>query len=141
MSTVTSTAVIGWQPKAIHAGVNVAYAKYSTAASLTAASVVQMVKVPDGAIIVDGWAQSPADAFKVNVGDAANPDRYISTAQSSAAVELHRFDEPLGMGYKISVTDAAILKWDTIDILVGSAACTGTLELCVQYYMDKDDNG
>ncbi len=139
MSTVTSTAVTNWQPRTVYAGLNTVYAK--ALVTVTAGSIVQMVKVPDGAVIVDGWAQSPADAFKLSVGDGGDPDRFISTAQSSAAVELHRFDEPLGMGFKVSVTDAAIQKWDTIDILVGSASCTGTLELCVTYYMDKFDNG
>jgi hypothetical protein len=138
MSTVTSTAVQNWQPKAVHAGLNTVYAK--ALVTVTAGSIVQMLKIPDGAVIVDGWAQSPADAFKLSVGDGGDPDRFISTAQSSAAVELHRFDEPLGMGYKYSVSDDAIVKYDTIDILVGSASCTGTLELCVTYYMNKDDN-
>jgi hypothetical protein len=139
MSTVTSTAVVSRVPKAIHGGLNCVYARKLV--SVTAGSIVQMLKVPDGAVIVDGWAQSPADAFKISVGDGGDPDRFISTAQSTAAVEIHRFDAGTGLGYKYSLSDDAIQKWDTIDILVGSASCTGTLELCVTYYLDKSDNG
>jgi len=140
MSTVTSTAVTNWTPKSVHAGVNAVFATYTTTSSLTAASVVQMLKIPDGARVVGGFATSPADAFKLSVGDGDNPDRYLVTAQSSAALETHQFAANGGLGYKFSVSDDAIVKFDTVDILVGSAACTGVLGLCIQYYMDKDDN-
>lgn len=136
MSTVTASAVVKNEPRAIHAGLQSVFSKQLV--TVTAASVVQMLKIPDGAVIVDGWVSCPADGFKVSVGDGGDPDRFLASATASAGgATFHRFNRPAGLGYKYSVSDDAIIKWDTIDILVGSASCTGTLQLCVTYYMDK----
>lgn len=136
MSTVTSTAVAKWEPKSVHEGLNVAAASYITSASLTAASVVQMLKVPDGARIYDVKLEAPSSGAVLSVGDGGDPDRFIVSATADGTIK----SMTVNLGYKYSVSDAQIEKWDTIDVLTGSAAFTGTIKVAVTYYLDKDDN-
>ena len=133
MSTVTSTLVAAGVPKSLHAGAQSVFAQYVTTASLTAASVIQMIPVPSGARLVDGWVKSPGTGYLVSVGDGGDVDRYVQSKSGSA---LQRFEVAAGMGYQYSVSDDAIVRWDTIDILIGSAAATGTFQMCVTYAMD-----
>lgn len=145
MSTVTSTAVAKWPRKANHTGLNTVVAKYVIGSTgLTAGSVIQMIPVPDRAKILTGWLRgSGASNCKLSVGDGADPDRFISTATQSTT-SSHQlwtfFNNALaistGFGYQYSLSDDAAVKWDTIDILVGSASLTGTVMLGVCYYLD-----
>lgn len=145
MSTVTSTLVAKGIVKAIENGVNVVTCKYVIGTSgLTAASVIQMIPIPDRAIILDGTLRgSGASNCKLSVGDGGDADRFLSTVTQSttSSHQLWEFFEKAatiatGFGYQYSLSDDAAVKWDTIDILVGSASLTGTVMLQVQYYMD-----
>lgn len=134
MSTVTSTLVAAGVPRAVHAGANVAYVEYATTASLTAASVIQLIPLPDRARIVDGWVVTPNDSFKLSVGDSDDPDRYIVSA-TNAAVTLHRFSA-VTIGHQMSISQTDAIRWRSLDALIGSAAATGTFRASVTYYMD-----
>jgi hypothetical protein len=145
MSTVTSTLVAKAIVKANEKGLNVVTCKYIIGSTgLTAGSVIQMIPIPDRAIIYEGQLRgSGASNCKLSVGDGGDADRFISTATQSTT-SSHQvwnfFEKALtiatGFGYQYSLSDDAAVKWDTIDILTGSASLTGTVMLRVSYYMD-----
>ena len=138
MSTVTSTAVSKQNVFGSHVGMQAKVVKAVVA--VTAGSSVLMCKVPHGFRVVDGWVTTPADSFKVSVGPNGDLDRYIVSATNTAA-QLHRFSAAGGMGDRISLSDDATNRYTTIDVLVGSASCTGTIALMVCGFMDLGNEG
>jgi hypothetical protein len=85
---------------------------------LAAGDIIQMVKVPKGARLVDlavAWnrlaAASTGSAVILNVGDGVDNDRYmtqLSASSTSIQRGIQRFD---GMGYEYTADD-------TIDIVM-----------------------
>lgn len=134
MATLTAGAAAAIAPaKAIHAGVNSVVGEYDLAASLSAGDVVQMVKVPAGARIVDGHLNinCTGSALTISVGDGSDVDRYIAS-QSASADGVIRFNTA-AMEYSYSAAD-------TIDVTISaesSATATGSIKLTVQYMMDQ----
>jgi hypothetical protein len=154
MTTYTSSLVEKYKTcaKSHTVGLNCAFTKFIAGGGLTntvygvdhltAGCVVQVIPVPDRAIIVDGWIVTPGDSHKINVGDSGDQDRYISTAQAAATVTHTRFFNgavapPTGAGYQISITTCNVVRWTTIDYMPGSADCTGTIMMYVEYYCDS----
>lgn len=134
MSTVTSSLVAAGDVRAVHAGVNAVFCQYTTSASLTAASVIKMIPLPDRARVVAGWVHTPADAFKLSVGDAIDPDKYLVSATNTAAT-FHTLNAAT-MGYQLSISQTDAIRWRSLDLLIGSAAATGTFKAMVQYIME-----
>ena len=113
-----SRAKSGTQARLVHAGTWTEYSEYTASATLAAGDIIQMVKVPKGARLVDlavAWnrlaAASTGSAVILNVGDGVDNDRYmtqLSASSTSIQRGIQRFD---GMGYEYTADD-------TIDIVM-----------------------
>lgn len=135
----------GVQPKTLHAGACVVRARYTASASHSPTDVIQMVKVPHGAIIDEvqihapsGVASAPA-ALTISVGDGGDPNRYFSGSYSTTAV----IRATSGLGYEYSLSDDAVVQYDTIDITIDAGALTASqaVEMIVTYHLDEGSKG
>lgn len=132
MATITATnAQANIAAKFLHAGVVAVESVYSIGAALSNGDVLQMVKVPSGAKVLDVMLvvdhQNSAAVF--NVGDGADVDRYIASRSISGVATLNTL---VGLGYSYSAED-------TIDIqaVVTTATAVGSLRLRVMYQLDQ----
>lgn len=146
-STLTAAKVAsGIQPKATHQGVVAVRGIYTLAAALVINDVIQMVKVPKGAQILevilatDDLDTNGTPTIKLNVGDGNLTDRFIkqdTVAQAGGTVRL-------GAGIAATLQSGAhgyqYTAEDTIDVLVQAApatgATTGDIVLTVLYHLD-----
>jgi len=122
-------------------GVIAVVSKYTQAAAYVINDVIQMVKVPKGAVILD-VALSCEDldthatpTIVLEVGDGEDTDRYITGStigQAGGLASLARYN---GHGYQYTAND-------TIDVKVTTAPATGTTDksimLTVLYTMHDD---
>lgn len=117
------------------------YAEYELTAALVDDDVIQMVKVPEGARVLevilttDDLDTDASPALALNVGDGSDPNRYIAAStigQTGGTVRM-------GQGIVTSTSSHTYAADDTIDIHVETApatgAATGTLCLTVLYTM------
>lgn len=134
MGTYTSNkAKSGIPARAVHAGVNTVVGVYSATAAITAASVIQMVKIPKGAtvIAVRTLGYAGAESQGLSVGDGNSSARYNATTSASAATPI--LHNTVGLGYTYTADD-------TIDVTVvdlTSATGLGVLTLAADYVMDN----
>jgi hypothetical protein len=116
-------------PRAVHVGANYATGTYTlnAAGSTTVSDVLLMVKVPDQATIVDGYAVgtngSAGTSFKI--GTTADDDALHVTASFSATSQLTRFSAAT-LPFKVSLSDDAEPKWTWVK-MERSANASGTL--------------
>lgn len=121
---------------------------FSASQTVTVGQVIQMVAIPTGCEILDGfvvsnWVGNGAGVF--TVGDGSSTNRYVTAASLTASSRITRFSS--GIGYKYSVSDdvAVPLRFDTIDISVGAGATqtfTGSILMTVYYrYLGETDQG
>ena len=115
------------------------FAEHEISAALVVNDVIQMVKVPAGAVILDvklasDDLDSAGPAIVLDVGDGTVTDRFIdgaTVAQGSGVTSLNEVD---GLLYEYTAED-------TIDILVqvapATGATSGTLRLAVTYTMQS----
>lgn len=107
-------------------------AHYSTTAAASANDVIQMIKVPKGAVIVDGWiTMDSSGAFTFSVGDGSSVARFQASASVSGAATQQIFlKSKLGHEYTAD---------DTIDVkltgIAGSIAAHN-ISLTVYYLVD-----
>jgi len=135
MATLTATpADTGSQPRAIHAGANVARGVYSLSADIANGDVLQMVKVPNGAVIDDVVIARTSETGLVVgwvCGDGDDTDRFIRSAITSLTADaggaLSRLDSPVGLGYRYNFSDAVVQPEDTVDIVISSVSGGGSL--------------
>lgn len=155
-STITSTQVQGvvstpldsltWPPivPGRTCAVTVVKGTFSAAQTVTVGQVIQMVAIPSGCEILDGfvianWVGNSAGFF--TVGDGSSTNRYVTAASLTVSSRITRFSS--GIGYKYSVSDdvATPLRFDTIDISIGAGATqtfTGSILMTVFYkYLDE----
>ena len=116
----------------------VVVAEYEITAALALNDVVQMVKVPAGAIVsnvvlaTDDLDTDGTPAIVLDVGDGGDTDRYIdgSTVGQAGGITDSSNLAIDGIGYTYSVED-------TIDVLVqvapATGATSGTIKLIVSY--------
>lgn len=126
------------QPRA-GIGLTSVHGTYELAAALVLNDVIQMVKVPAGARIVNVILGSDdldtgSPAIVLAVGDGSTADRFITAstvAQGGGVTTINQVD---GIGYTYTLAD-------TIDIKVTTAPATGTtsgtLNLTVVYDMQQ----
>lgn len=149
MATLNSVEITaGAGPKAVHAGENVAKFSYSTSAALSAGDVIQLVRIPTGATVTDicimmfGPAAGGNHAF--GVGDGSSTARYGSISVVSTTV-MFRLGGPAasaltgGLGFRVSVSDDAAVRYDTLDLYcnaIASAAAGYVFVGVVRYTMD-----
>jgi hypothetical protein len=144
MSTlVGSLAKSGVQPRFLHAGVNSQFSVYSLTATLSAGDIIQMMKLPDGARVIDAilsTAVRPGEAGTLNVGDRADHDRLIASADASAVIAAQHINTAIGVGHQYDISDAASPRYTMIEIkasdFTGSGTNSGAISLAVMYQLD-----
>lgn len=117
MATVLANqATAGVQPKALRVGVVSIVSTFSLNASLSTGDVIQMLKVPVNARIVDGYLVYASNGQgSLTVGDGIDTDRYISAvAVSSGLTATQRFNA-LPAPYTYSADD-------TVDVVISASA-------------------
>jgi hypothetical protein len=129
----SNKAASGVQARAVHAGVNSVVGVYTATAAITAASVIQMVKIPKGAtvIAVRTHGYTGAESQGLSVGDGNSSARYNATTSASAATPI--LHNTIGLGYTYTADD-------TIDVTVvdlTSATALGFITMAVDYIMDN----
>lgn len=110
---------------------------YTVAAALSAGDVIQMVRVPKGATILDLTFFTDefgtSNATVGSIGDGNAVGRYLGTASTSSSLAVGLITLPGGVGYSYSAED-------TIDIVIGtvtSASNVGKLTLRLSYTLDN----
>lgn len=131
MATYTHPrASAGASAKAVHAGVNSETAEYSFSNTMSSGDIVNMFKMPPGAVVVDVVTRYSATAGQVcqfGVGDSSVTERYQA---SISATGVTRATAGIPFSYSTS---------DTIRIYVtgtGSLCTGGTIRVTVYYKMD-----
>jgi hypothetical protein len=146
MATLKGTkATAGAQARKVETGTISVLSKYNLAAgALSAGDVLQMAKVPHGAIIDDlkviMTGSGNDTKVVVRIGDGGSAARYFGSASLSLTVGATIvLSDNWGYQYDISDTDA---QFDTIDITIGtvtSATATGTVTMLLNYHCDESD--
>lgn len=146
-STLTTSKVAaGIQPRTPHSGVVAVKGVYALAAALVVDDVIQMVKIPKGAMILDMVLSAEdldsggSPAIVLDVGDGGDTDRFIDGSTIGQAGGVIR----LGSGVAAAVADGTngyvYTADDTIDVYVqvapATGATTGNITLTVIYTME-----
>ena len=106
-------------------------ADYSLTANASANDVFQMIKVPVGATIVDGWiSMDSSDAFTYTVGDGDDVDRFIASSSVSGTAT--------GASFARKLMPKTYTAEDTIDVKLTAVTATVALNfsLTVMYLVD-----
>lgn len=108
---------------------------YNATAALSAGDVVQMVKVPLGAIVTEiGVAVSmSAGAVTVNLGDGNDVSAYAAAAVLSGSVVVALTTPNRGFGRSYSAEDTI----DFVVTAVSAAPGTAKLKLKVEYILQN----
>jgi len=139
-----SAAKAGANARQVHAGAQSRKFVYSVTASLSAGDIIQLCKVPHGAI-VDGitLVRTGSGQFTGTVGDGNDDDRYFG---SSTLVANTVFSDAAmlytGVGYQYDISDNAAEQFDTIDLTVDTvltATAAGVITGIVRYHCDEAD--
>jgi hypothetical protein len=151
MTTYAGTkAKAGAQARFVHAGSIDVLTKFDLAETLSAGGcsagdVIQMVKVPHGAIIDDlkviMTGSGNDTKMEITIGDGGSATRFLGSASTSFTVG-HTLVLTDNWGYQYNVSDDAADQYDTIDITIGtivSATATGTITMLVTYSCDEAD--
>jgi len=137
MATYNSTQVArGDQPRALTSGITPSRADIS-GNTLTVNDIMQMVRVPNGARIVRGWAHgNGAGSYTIHIGDGGSANRFGSFSVS-ASLTRAELVIPEG-GYVVSLTANANPQYDTIDLTVISVtgSATGSFQMFLEYLTD-----
>lgn len=136
MATLSSDKVATNLPRrSIHAGAFTEVAQFTGAAALSAGDVVQMVKVPAGARVVDlvyaTNVLSQSVSAAISFGDGIDPNRY------SSAGGLSNITGVLGDGLANAVTAVGYeySADDTVDVTVGAAGGDATSAPIIRAYV------
>lgn len=140
MATLTSSKAAAGvtRRELLNGGVNAVTATYTVSSNPTAGDIIQMVKVPRGATVLDVTLTAtdmdtngtPTVAY--TVGDTGDADRFITTSTVGQTGGVARMNAATGANYRYT-SDT------TIDITVGTASATfaaGTLTLTVLLAQD-----
>lgn len=139
MATLVSTQAGSTVPaRRAESGVYPIKGTYALAAALAASDVIQMVKVPAGATVLDGYVQLPdldsngSPTINIECGDGSDPDRFIDGTTGGQAAGLLRFNSLL---FPHTYTAE-----DTVDLVAtagpATGATSGTITLVVFVSMD-----
>lgn len=121
MATLTSSGVAATVQARSGLDITSVVKSYTIAAGFATGDVIQMVKIPENATVLEVILSSSAGVgttANLSVGDGLDADRYItSTAYTAAA--LTRLNAHTGVGYKYTAED-------TIDV-TGVSIATPTV--------------
>lgn len=140
MATYTTTKTSSTSVVPSRAGVAETHAweTYTVPTGLVLNDIIQMVKIPAGATVLDVKLSSTATdtgsvpALRLEVGDGDDPNRYITASDIGVAGGIAVLNAQAGHCY-------AYAAEDTIDIKVSTAAhvqAAGTFRLDVVYTME-----
>lgn len=140
-TTFTATAAAASAPVRVDpdGGENVVVSTY-TLTEGTINDVIQMVKVPKGAVITAITLACPdidtnvSPTVTLSVGDGGSTARFISASTIGQAGGVASLSVPGGLGYTYTADD-------TIDVLIAAATATfaaGDITLVVKYKMQKN---
>ncbi len=116
---------------------------HSVTADLSANDVIQVIKIPIDAVILDlKITLDSTDAFTYTVGDGGDPDRYIKSSSVSASQTSKELWGDLsgtlqtGLGHKYTAED-------TIDVTFTAVTATVALDftISVLYIVDGQTGG
>jgi len=126
------------QPKAVHAGVNMAVFRLSTSVTLSVGDVYQIGKLPHGAIPTDAvWYPGPAQpaGFVAKFGTSASQDLFLASATYSIATRTAR---PLGPRQQISLSDGQTVRYENVVAVPTVGVSVGYQgDLIVTYVLDN----
>jgi len=133
MATLTTNKTASTVPaKLVHAGSQSISADYSFSLSLSVGDVIQMVRVPSGAVVTDvamTFLGTAANTVAGNVGDGDSSARYIAATSLSNQGVVRA---TVGIPYSYS-------QDDTVDLSITVATSTtlaGGVKLTVTYKVD-----
>ena len=136
MATVTGTFATA-TPRLSHEGVTVARGQYTAGGvTVSVSDTILMVKVPNGATIIDGYIGGTAGsgAIVFEIGVAGTDNNLASALTLSATAQVARFNAG-GLPVKVSLSDDAVPQWTWVMATVasGSACTTASINLVVSY--------
>ena len=139
----TPQSVASANPRQIHAGAVTRKFTYSVSASLSVGDVLELVKVPHGAIIEDVCiVRTGAGQFTGTIGDGGDADRFRTSATLVDGTVIQGINNSEGVGYQYDISDDAAVQFDTVDLTVTtvtSATATSTITGWVRYHCDEAD--
>lgn len=110
---------------------------YSVTSNLASSDVIQMVKIPKGATIIDLIASASASVgatASATVGDGGDVDRFITASQlGQGAAQLVAMNAPTGHGYTYTDDDTIDIRYSSI----ATAATGAVLRVTVVYTMQS----
>lgn len=128
MATFTATAAQSSSPAYYNAnGVTTRYIRYTHPVALSVGDVIQMVKVPNGAVVtnVRFGCSASAGAITINVGDGNDVSAYAASSVLSGSAVVATAMTYRGLGRSYSAED-------TIDFQVTVlSAVPGTVDLFI----------
>lgn len=132
MATLKATrALAGVPARTLHAGAIVETSRYTASATVSNGDVVQMVKVPAGARVVD-LTYGCSVAGTVAIGDGLDTNRYRATASIAVSTVLSGVSAIAGLNYEYTADD-------TIDVHLAAkfATTVPVIDLHVTYVVDN----
>ena len=139
MATITATAAQAGAPAIMNvAGSLTRSVQMSLSASLSSGDVIQMLRVPNGALITD--VVFIVDAlgggnYTWAVGDGGTAGRYFVSLSAGSTSSINRMTLATGYGYSYSAED-------TIDITCSTAttsSAAGSVKLIVTYTVQNNN--
>lgn len=109
---------------------------YSSSATVSAADVILMGKVPSGVTVVDGYVSvtSGGDAVAASVGIDGSLSAFFASA-TLAGDTVNRFAK--GIPYTVSVSDDATTRYELLKVAVdGDITTSFTIKLVVDFAAD-----
>lgn len=132
MATYTHPrAATGASIKAVHAGVNSETAEYSFSNTMSAGDIVNLFKVPAGAVVVDvitRFTKPSAGVVQFGVGDDGSAERYNASISASG---VNRATAGIPYSYSVDGTVRATVSGSTTNSTIG-----GTISVTVLYKLD-----
>lgn len=138
MATITTAkASVGVQPRtSINREITVSETHTLTVAQNVTANIIEMVKLPLGATVLDVIYSSvtlAASAMLITVGDAVDPDRYIESSSISVLGGVASMDNELGHLFVVLTTTPLV---NVTIATQGGTPAEGDLKVSVTYTMD-----
>src|SRR5574341_66566 len=134
MATFTHPAAnTGVSPKAVHAGVNSKTVEYSFSTSISAGDLVNMLKIPAGAVVVDVicryTAATAAGPLQLGVGDQSATERYMASISATGVTRA-----TAGIPFSYSADDT--IRVYATGTISSNSTVGGTVRVTVLYKMD-----
>jgi len=132
MSNITATPQVNADSSEVHGRMRVWYDVYE-ATALASGSDITVARLPKGAVVYGVTIMHDAlgTGVTIQVGDASDGDRYITSTAAATAGQVTLADDGVigGFGYQnTSETDVLITT--------GGAAATGTIKCAITYVVD-----